>query len=258
MKHKLDESCGASGTADQSNVASLATTNVLRRTQGLARKLSEGPCHPVEDDESSPLGTPAYAVSQSPDLTSVLLQGAIGTASSISNTVRKTFPERFKVPNQWTSSVFRTSHLLLGFSQAMVITGKGTRADLLDLKAVVLRSLSKSLSQARSSAVPECVAAVLLLGSPIVCLATQDLPNGLSFEDYIEASGRGSDVCCQNAAFATKGAARERNMHWRSFELLFSRVEWSDYHASEVEPLRYLCRYWEMSVSPCPLSQVNF
>lgn len=176
------------------------------------------------------------------DSVALLLGDWSCSESPMTGTFGRTLIGRFTVPYQWTSSVFMAGCMLLTTAQTMAVTGKGTRADLLELKAQVLRSISRNISRASGPPSLECMAVGTLLCSPIVCLLSQDLPNGLSFGKYVEASTQGIHVCCPEAATAAKIATCERKVHWRHLLKFSSEVERSDQQAEQIELFRYLYR----------------
>lgn len=201
-----------------------------------------------------PIPSLNYQLPYAIDLVALLMARSLDYCAPLAEDLVKMLVEQSPSPSPSVSSIVVVGCILLMVAQSMAVTGRGQRVELLELKAQVLRSVSRELNQALSAPNWEYMVAIMLLGSPIVCLLSQDLPNGLGLGGYIEASTLGREVCCPEAAAITKRAAYERRLHWRHLHEMLFQAGALDQQAQREDPLHYLYRYKTMLDEPpsCP------
>ena len=63
--------------------------------------------------------------------------------------------------------------LLLSYAHSVALICQGTMTMMLELKSKVIRRISTKMGTAEGLLSPQCLAAILALGAPIVCLFSQ-------------------------------------------------------------------------------------
>ncbi|KAK5033183.1 hypothetical protein LTS07_003484 [Exophiala sideris] len=141
--------------------------------------------------------------------------------SSLFDFFGETFVRRFLTSNHEDSSVMFCGCLLLSYAHTMALTAAGKRTVLLQLKGHVIRYINTKLATSNMLS-PRSLTAILALGAPIVCLASQDLPNFLNIRDYVDASTKGDYLCCRECSDTAQRALAERIVHRKAMERLLS------------------------------------
>lgn len=158
------------------------------------------------------------------------------------------FVQRFLKFDHHDYSIMFSGCLLLSYAYSMALTGLGTKTVLLELKSQVIRCISAKMKSSNSLLSPRCLTAILALGSPIVCLVSQDLPMGLSIWDYINASMRADYLCCQASAQIAQRALDERTVHRLAMRRLFVKSLASAQDPDSFALLQYVSNCMNMYV----------
>ena len=143
-----------------------------------------------------------------------------------------------------------SGYLLLNYAYSMAFTGHGTKMVLLQLKGQVIRHINENIKSSDGVLSPRCLTAILALGAPVVCLVSQDLPNGRSMWDYIHRFAQDEFLCClPESADVGKRALHEQIFHRRPTGRLFSTSSASFQDAESIALLQYLSNHMNMLVS---------
>ena len=182
---------------------------------------SQSPRHFRPNDLSHLPSLPSWITAANPQFSSCL---------SMFEFCGDNFVRRFVMLDHEDYSIMSSGYLLLSYAHWMALTGRGTKAVLLDLKSQVIRSISRKIKCSDGLLSPWLLTAVLALGAPIVCLVSHDLPRGMSIGEYVTASMQDCSLCCQEAAVTANEALDERIMHRQALDKLFlkSRVTFLD------------------------------
>ncbi|KAI9739983.1 MAG: hypothetical protein M1818_005039 [Claussenomyces sp. TS43310] len=160
------------------------------------------------------------------------------------------FVKQFVMFDHEDYSIMLSGYLLLSYAHYMALTGHRTKTVLLELKSQVLRRIGAKLTSSDGWLSPRCLTAILALGAPIVCLASQDLPKGLSIWEYINASQQDDDVCCSlESADTAQSAPKERIVHQQAMRQLFLKSKVRSRDADSLALLQYVSNYMNMYAS---------
>ena len=157
----------------------------------------------------------------------------------------KDFTRQFVVSDHEDHQILVDGSLLLGYAYRMALTGHGTRTGLLELKSKVFHHVGTRLASG-SVLSPRVLTAVLALGSPVVCLVSQDLPQHLTLLEYISTSTQGDCLCSEEFANVAQHAIRERTTYLHAMRGLLSLSNSLRYDANSLALLRYICNCMEM------------
>jgi hypothetical protein len=139
--------------------------------------------------------------------------------------------------------------LLLSYAHSMALTGRGSKAVLLQLKGQVIRCISSKMNASNGLLSPRCLTAILALGAPIVCLVSQDLPKGVSIWEYINVSTRDDYQCCSDSADIAQIAFDEGMVHQKAMCRLLIKSSTGFQDTNSLALLQYLSNYVDMYVS---------
>lgn len=171
--------------------------------------------------------------------------------------------ERFAISDpDYSSAIPSVCCTLLQTAQLTALTGRGKTAELLGLKAQVIRSISTELCQRERTLSLQCIGGIMSLGSPIVSLISQDLPQGLSIEEYVEASMRDKATCNKDFALVAKRASHESGVHWMQLRDLISKSRNRKPLLGQFDLMGYIFRYmqmyaWSSKLSSCLKTDSN-
>ena len=155
------------------------------------------------------------------------------------------FIRKFIVSDHEDHLVLIDGSLLLSYAYRMALTGKGSRTGLLELKSKVFHHLGTRIASG-SKLSPRVLTAVLALGSPVVCLVSQDLPKHLTLLEYIDTSTQGDCLCSKEFANVAQHAIRERATYLHAMRGLLSLSNSLRYDANSLALLRYICNCMEL------------
>ena len=137
--------------------------------------------------------------------------------------------------------------LLLSYAHHMALTGRGSKTVVLNLKGQVIRHIGTKMETSDGLLSPQCLTAILALGTSIVCLVSQDLPMRLNIWEYINASMQEDYLCClQESADKAQSALNERTVHRQAINKLLSRSKASFKDADSLALLQYVCNWMDM------------
>lgn len=218
---------------------------LIQRIQEQAELLT----HPTLDGKLRTLHTATYCfspLSYSPNAiipTSSLLQAASQESSSLSGDFGEILGDTFSTPCKKDHHIVVAGRMLLSVAHGMAIAGQGRRAILFDLKARVLQAITKEKKSDLA-----LVGSIMLLGSPLVCLMSQDFPDNLSLEQYVSISEQSARLCGSRAAAIAKSATAERKLHWLHLKQLSSEIQNEGLSINQLRFLDYMSRYIRMYV----------
>jgi hypothetical protein len=134
------------------------------------------------------------------------------------------FVKQFLMLDHDDYSIMFSGCVLLSYANTMALSGSGTKRILLELKGQVISQISAKIESSDGLLSPQCLIAILALGSPIVCLVSQDLPHLLSIWEYINVSQYADYLCCQSSADRAQQDLDERKVHWQALGDMFSKI----------------------------------
>ena len=162
--------------------------------------------------------------------------------SSLFEFFGETFVKRFLTSNHEDSSVMFCGCLLLSYAHNLALTGAGKKTVLLHLKGHVIRHVNTKIATSNTLS-PQCLTAILALGAPIVCLASQDLPNSLSIRDYVDASTKGDCLCCREPSDMAQRALAERIVHRQAMDRLLLDKQNATQDSDSLALLQYVSNH---------------
>ena len=162
------------------------------------------------------------------------------------------FVEQFVMYDHEDYPIMFSSCLLLSYAHYMALTGFGTKTVLLKLKGKVIHYLSTKIKSSAGVLGPRCLIAILALGSPILCLVSQDMPKGLSVREYIRVSTEENYLCCQESADAAESSLDERNIHQQAIQRLFLGSEGQFQDIKSLALLKYVSNCINMYAPSTP------
>lgn len=128
----------------------------------------------------------------------------------------------------------------------LATTGSGCRTSVLNSKAEVLKAVSQRVIQGSLSSYT--LGSMLMMGAPILCLVTHDLPDGLDIMSYIEVTKGPNSLCCANWADAAQTPMQERYFHWKGMQEGLRVLEAEKQNRRDSGLLKYLNKYMSLSV----------
>jgi hypothetical protein len=158
----------------------------------------------------------------------------------------ETFVRQFFMFDHEDHSIMVNGCTLLSYAHHMALTGLGTKTTLLKLKDEVIRRIMTKLDSSSGLLSPWCLTAIMALGAPIVCLVSQNLPNGLSIWEYINASVTEDYLCCADSADTAKRALSEQTIHQQAMYRLFLKSNACYQDAHSVSLLLFISNYINM------------
>jgi hypothetical protein len=159
------------------------------------------------------------------------------------------FVRRFVLGGLEDDSLMLSGLVLLSYAHSMALTGHGSKTRLLGLKGQVIRRISTKMKASDGLLDPGCLTAILALGSSIVCLVSQELPNSLTVLEYIRASMQDDCLCCQASADKAQSALDERMVHQQAMQRLLLRSKVSFKDPDSLALLQYVSNCINMQVS---------
>lgn len=156
------------------------------------------------------------------------------------------FVKQFVMSDHEDHALLLDSCLMLSYAYRMALTGRGTKAALLQLKSRIFRCLTARIEAWDSLLRPRCLIPVLALGAPVVCLVSQDLPGRMSFSDYISASTLDGGLCCVEFANIAGRALQERLRYWQVISRLLCDTIKTPQDADGFALLRYISNCMNM------------
>lgn len=168
--------------------------------------------------------------------------------------VGEDFVKQFLMVDEKEYSLMFSGYALLNYAYRMAFTGHGTKWALLHLKGQLIRHINDYIKLCDGLLSPRCLTAILALGAPVVCLVSQDLPNGRSVLDYIFGSRQGEYLCClPESADAGQRALSEQIFHQQPMRKLLSTSSASFSDPDSIALLQYLSNHMNMQVPLKPL-----
>lgn len=160
------------------------------------------------------------------------------------------FVKEFLMVDSKEYPIMYSSYHLLNYAYSMAFTGIGTKTDLLKLKGRLIRHISESIKSSEGVLRPRCLTAILALGAPVVCLASQELPNGRNMGDYIHGSPQGEFLCCRpESATAGRRALNEQIVHRQPMRKFFLTSSANFQDADSLVLLQYLSNHINISMA---------
>ncbi|KAI1614707.1 hypothetical protein EDD37DRAFT_410916 [Exophiala viscosa] len=179
------------------------------------------------------------------------ISGTITSAavcSSLFEFFGETFVKRFLTSYHEDASIMFCGCLLLSYAHNMALTGVGMKTVLLQLKGQLIRQLNTKIATSNILS-PRCLTAILALGAPIVCLASQDLPNSLSIRDYVDASAKGDCLCCREPSDMAPRALAELIVHRQAMERLLLQQKTATQDSNSLALLQYISSHLKVSTA---------
>jgi hypothetical protein len=165
------------------------------------------------------------------------------------------FVREFVMFDHEDSPIMFSAFILLSYAHSMALTGRGSKNVLLELKGQVLRRLSAKMKSSDGFLSPRCLTVVLALGSPVVCLVSQDLPRRLSIREYINTELDGKLLCCSlESAEKARNALEEQVVHRHAMRRILSKSNGNIQDVKSLALLKYLSNCVRMCVFPYLLS----
>lgn len=158
----------------------------------------------------------------------------------------KEFLKQIDNPCGRENPALANAYLLVAVAYSMAVTGKGDKTLLFYLKEQLLRRVLQDIQAKSGRASPQIMGVMLLLGSPIVCLLSHDLPGGLPIREYLILSADSKHLCCTNSAVTAKESLRESKIHCANLAKLLTLEQREHQRVAHTEWLTYLSRYLEM------------
>lgn len=118
-------------------------------------------------------------------------------------------------------SVMFAGCLLLCSAYQFALTGKGSRLMLMRLKDEAIREVNRALSSVDGRARMETLVTVLILGMPIVCLFTNQLPQYLDMEEDITRAERMCQFDDKTIRIIEADISREYETHFAAITTIF-------------------------------------
>ena len=175
----------------------------------------------------------------------VAISGIFGNNVFLLEFLGQEFTRQFIFSADEDRLVLADGSLLLSYAYRMALTGRGTRTELLELKSKVFHHVGTRLAS-ESVLSPWVLTAVLALGSPVVCLVSQDLPQHLTLSEYINTSSQGDCLCSEEFANVARHAFRERTTYLHTMRGLLSLSKKLRYDSNSLALLSYVCKCMEM------------
>lgn len=173
-------------------------------------------------------------------------ESSAAVRSSLFEFFGENFIKRFITFSHDDSSIMFTGCLLLSYAHRMALTGQGKKTILLHLKGQVIKHIHTNLESPEGVVGPRCLTAILALGAPIVCLASQDLPKSLNIRDYVDASSKGDYLCCRECSDTAQRAHGERIVHKKAMERLLLVNKVANQDSDSVALLQYVANHMKM------------
>ena len=143
--------------------------------------------------------------------------------------------------------------ILLSYAYTLALTGHGSKKVLLELKGQVIRLLNARIKTSDGYLSPRCLTMILALGSPVVCLLSQDLPKRLSVWEYNNTELDNGFLCCRpESAEKARKALEERIVHRQAMSRILSKSRGDSQDVESLELLQYLSNCVTMYVYPNP------
>ena len=158
----------------------------------------------------------------------------------------ESFVKQFLMVDHEDYSIMLSGCILLSQANDMALSGSGTKATLLELKGQVVTKINVKIDATHGLLSPQCLLAILALGSPIVCLVSQELPHSLSIWDYINVSQYADYLCCASSAETAQKALHERKVHSQAMYNLFSKISGHFSDQASIPLLLYLSNSMEL------------